>query len=258
MFGILITDLMDPRYYAANPLLLIPLLFQIWMLVDAIRKEEWMWAVFIFLFPLLNAILYYFMVYRAARSTATRGFELPGAVQRGQIKDLQAKIHHLDKGHHHAQLGDIYFEQGKLAEAEKSYRAAFEREPQDIDIRAHLGQCLIRTGKTQEALALLEDVCRADPRHEYGYSMMALAEALTASGNIDRAIDAWRAVLSNHSYARAKVQLAELYAQKGKIAEARSELAEVVADDAHIPKFQRKRERVWVARAKALLKKIGT
>ena len=64
-------------------------------------------------------------------------------------------------------------------------------------------------------------------------------------------------MLTNHSYARAKVQLAELYAELGLNAEARTELSEVVADDAHIPKFQRKREKVWVSRAKSLLKKIG-
>jgi hypothetical protein len=257
MLGMLFIDLMNPRFYIENPLMLIFLAFEIWMLIDAIRNKEWMWAVFIFVFPVLNAILYYFMVYRAARPSATSGFELPGAVQRGQIKELQAKIHHLDKAHHHAQLGDIYFEQGKLQEAEKCYQAAFEREPSDIDIRAHLGQCLLRTGKPQEALSLLEDVCKEDPRHEYGYSMMALAEALTVQGQKQRAMEVWRNVLSNHSYARAKVQLAELYAEQGLNAQARAELAEVVADDAHIPKFQRKREKVWVARAKALLKKIG-
>jgi len=256
MFGILLTDLLNPRYYFENPLMLLVLLFNLWMLVDAIRNQEWMWAVFIFIFPLLNAILYYFMVYRVSRPAATRGFELPGTAQRGQIKDLQAKIHHLDKAHHHAQLGDIYFEQGKLAEAEKCYRAAFERDSNDIEIRAHLGQCLLRTGKTQEALRLLEQVCAEDPRHEYGYSMMALAETLTALGQKARAIEIWRMVLANHSYARAKVQLAELYADQGQVAEAKAELAEVVADDAHIPKFQRKRERVWVSRAKALLKKM--
>ena len=30
--------------------------------VDAFRREEWMWVAFIILFPLLNAVLYFFMV----------------------------------------------------------------------------------------------------------------------------------------------------------------------------------------------------
>ena len=38
---------------------------------------------------------------------------------------------------------------------------------------------------------------------------------------------------------------------------AKTELNEVLADDRHAPAFQRRRERVWVRKAKALLRKIG-
>lgn len=146
-------------------------IFQLWMFIDAVRKGEWMWAVFIWLFPMLNAVLYYFFVYRSGPSSA-RGFELPGAAKRQRIKELQAKIHHLDNAVHHFQLGDIYFRQGKFAPAEQSYRAALERDPKDIDARA--------------------------------------------------------------------------------------ELAEVVADDAHAPTFQRRRDRVWVSRARSLMRKANS
>src|SRR5690242_13846552 len=96
------------------------LAFQIWMLIDAIRREEWVWAVCIFLFSRFSAALYFFLVYRAAPS-ATQGFQLPGAHDRRRIKELEAQIHHLDKAHHHLQLGDIYFQKGNLDKAEKCY-----------------------------------------------------------------------------------------------------------------------------------------
>jgi hypothetical protein len=96
---------------------------QIWMLIDAIRQREWIWALFLFFGWGFSAFFYYFYVYRASPS-ATRGFELPGANNRRRIKELQAQIHHLDKAHHHSQLGDIYFQQGKLEQAEACYRAA--------------------------------------------------------------------------------------------------------------------------------------
>ncbi len=132
--------------------------FQIWMFIDAIRRGEYIWAVFIAIFSGFSALFYYFMVYRVSGGGGNplTGFELPGAADRRQIKSLQASIHHLDKPHHHLQLGDIYFNQGKLDLAEASYRAAYERDPQDEDIRAHLGTCLARKGRTGEALPLLE------------------------------------------------------------------------------------------------------
>jgi len=230
--------------------------FQLWMFVDAVRRQEWIWAFFIFFGYGIAAILYFFMVYRAASPSATRGFELPGAFDRKRIKQLEAQIHHLDKAHHHSQLGDIYFQKGKLDKAEACYRAAMERDAQDIDTRAHLGQCLLRQKRPEEARPLLEGVVAENPKHDYGYSQMALAETLAALGEIDAAFKIWLQVTENHSYPRAKVQLAELYLARNQSDLARSQLNEVVSDDAHAPDFQRRRDRVWVRRAKSLLRKL--
>ena len=230
-------------------------IFQLWMCIDAVRRGEWFWAACIWFFPGFGAIMYFFLVYRA--NSATRGFELPGAAKRKRIKELQAQIHHLDNAVHHFQLGDIYFRQGKLDKAEASYRASLERDPQDIDARAHLGQCLLRLKRAAEARPLLEGVCAENPKHDYGYSMMALAETLTALGEQKAALEIWQQVTAAHSYPRAKVQLAELYIANGQKELARAELKDVMSDDVHAPAFQRKRDRVWVRRARALAGKIG-
>jgi tetratricopeptide (TPR) repeat protein len=225
------------------------------MFVDAIRRREYLWAIMMWIFTGISALLYYFMVYRDG-SSATRGFELPGAQSRKRIKELQAQIHHLDKAHHWFQLGDIYFQQGKLAKAEAAYRESLKRDAEDIDARAHLGQCLARLNRFTEARPLLEAVCAENPKHDYGYSMMALAETLTALGEKDAAMKTWQQVAENNSYPRAKVQLAELYIEKQQFDLARAELKDVVNDDAHAPAFQRKRDRVWVRRGKSLFKSL--
>ena len=232
---------------------LLATLFWLWMLIDALRRQDWLWALFIFIGHVFSALFYFFMVYRATPS-ATRGFELPGAYDRRRIKELQAKIHHLDKAHHHSQLGDLYLHQGSLEKAEACYRAALERDPADLDTRAHLGQCLLRQTRPTEARPLLEGVVAENPKHEYGYSLMALAETLTALGETEAALQAWLQVTGNHSYPRAKVQLAELYLARNQAGLARAELTEVVADDAHAPSFQRRRDRVWVRRARSLMR----
>jgi tetratricopeptide (TPR) repeat protein len=246
--------LLDLAGYWSLPGVLL-LAFQVWMFVDALRRGEYLWAGFIFLFSVLSAVLYYFLVYRGAPSV-TRGFELPGAHSRRRIKELEAQIHHLDKAHHHSQLGDLHFQRGKLEKAEACYRAALERDPGDLDTRAHLGQCLLRQRKPAEARPLLAQVCTEDPRHDYGHSLMALAETQGALGELENAIATWQRVLQDHSYARARVQLAELYQATQQTERAAAELHEVLADDAHAPTFQRRRDRVWVRRAKALLRRL--
>ena len=255
MFASLFSNLLDLEYLLSNPLTIPVVIFQLWMCIHAIRQGEWFWAFFIAISFGISAALYYFYVYRKSAST-TRGFELPGAQSRRRIKELQSQIHHLDKAHHHLQLGDIYFQQGKLKKAEASYRASMERDPEDIDTRAHLGQCLLRQGRAGEARPLLEGVVAQDSSHDYGHSMMALAETLAALGETDKALPVWKQVTEKHSYPRARVQYAELCIARNEKEPARAALQEVIADDPHAPAFQRKRDRMWTRRARVLLGKV--
>jgi len=243
------------RNWLASPVTLLLGAFNLWMLFNAIRQREWIWVLILIIFPGFSAFWYYFMVYRSAPSV-TRGFELPGAHDRRRIRELQAQIHHLDKAHHYSQLGDIYFQQGKLEQAESCYRSAMERDPQDIDTRAHFGQCLLRQNRAQEAKPLLEGVVAENPKHDYGYSLMGLAEAQAAVGATDAAIATLERVTENHSYPRARVQLAELHLSRGQSDKAAAELREVLEDDPHTPAFQRRRDRVWVKRARKLAQQI--
>lgn len=227
-------------------------LFSIWMLVDAARRGEWVWFAFMIVFPVINPILYFFLVYRSSASFGSTGFELPGQHRRQRIAELEKQIHLLDKAHHHLELADIHFQRGKFKLAEESYLRSLEREPQDIDTRAHYGQCLLRLGRPAEAKIYLEAVCAENPKHDYGYSLMALAEARTALGDVDGAIAIWEQVVSHHSYARARTQLAELLVAKGQTERARKLAAEVLSEDKHAPAYQRNQERPWVRRAEKL------
>jgi hypothetical protein len=248
--------LAEPTIIFRNPAILLLLLFTGWMFIDALRRNEWFWAVCIFMFPVLSPILYFFMVYRQSQPMNAPTFELPGAGQRRRIRELQAQIHHLDKAHHHSQLADIYFGQGKLKEAEKEYLLALERDSEDIDTIAHYGQCLLRLERPKEARPVLEKVIKENPQHEYGGTMMMYAETLGRLGEKEGAIQAWRQVLERNSYAQAKVQLAKLLIEKGDTETARRDLQEVIADAGHGPAFQRKREKAWAKEAASLLRTI--
>lgn len=258
MFLAIWSELSALPYLLGSPVALAGLAFSIWMFIDAIRRREWFWAALIFFFNFITALLYFFMVYRAdVGGLATRGFELPGAHSRRRIRELQAQIHHLDKAHHHLQLGDIYFQQGKLDLAETEYRAALERDSADRDTRAHLGQCLLRQKKAAQARPLLESVTAEEPRHDYGHTLMALAETYTAEGDHDAAVRVWQRVLEHYSYARARVQLAELHVARNELDAAREQVREVIESDAFAPAFERRRSRVWVRRAKALQRRVA-
>lgn len=251
--------LTHPSEILSEPMFWLFFPFQLWMLIDAARRREWIWAIFIFFFSVLSAFFYWLMVYRQEGPAGGGGgggfqWEWPGAKSRRRIRELKARIHNLDHARDHLDLADVYMGQGKLPDAEASYRAALARDPEDLDTRARLGLCLQRRNQPQEARSLLESVLVSDPRHDYGQTRMALAETLMALGQPDEALRHWEQVLANHGYARAKVQFAELILARGDRDRARKELREVVEDDAHAPKFEREREKVWVRKAQSLLR----
>ncbi len=234
--------------------MLVPLVgCTLWALVTAIRFRHWVWVGLLLAMPVFGAFLYFFF---HLHQHGPSGFELPGAHDQTRIKRLQAEIARIDKAHLHAQLGDIYFQIGKLDRAMTCYRAALERDPDDLDTRAHLGGCLVRLGKAAEARPLLEAAVAENPRHDRGHTLMALAEAATALGEIEVAIATWKQVVASNSYARARVQLAELYLATGDPAAARLLLRQVLDDDDAAPAFHRKREAVWVRRARAALRRV--
>jgi hypothetical protein len=237
-----------------SPWSLVLVAVHFWLLIDAFRRGEWLWVCFLLFAPGLGDFIYFFLVMRAAPS-ATMGFELPGAHSRRRIKELQAQIHNLDKPHHYLELGDIYFQKGNLQKAQECYRASLERDAQDIDARAHMGQCLLRLQNPAAARPLLEQVCREKPMHDYGHSLMAYAETLGALGETGAAVAVWQQVLESHNYARARVQLAEIHLAKNQLDLARAGLREALNDDTHAPNFQRRRDRVWMRKARRLLRK---
>jgi len=192
----------------------------------------------------------------ARRRRPPRGFELPGAHHRRRIKELEAQIHHLDKAHHHSQLGDILFSAGQARQSPDLLSRGAGARPHGIDTRSHLGQCLLRKRKPQEARPLLEQVCVENPKHDYGHSDDGAGGDSGSVGRNRNGPSRVGAVLEDHSYARAAVQLAELYLQN-QSATWPGELIEVVADDAHAPAFQRRRERGLGAKSESLKRKIG-
>ena len=246
----------DIAAMARHPLSLALLVFCIWMLIDAVRNEDWIWVVIMIVFPGLSGVFYFFLAYRS------RGGGVPFRVgdwggDRKRIRELEQQILLLDNAAHYLELADIYFRQGNLEYAEENYRLARERDPEDVDIKAHYGRCLLGQKRFGEAREFLEDVCMADPRHDFGATLIALGECLTELGELDSAIRIWEQAIERNSYAQPRVRLAELYLQSGepeKKDRARQLVEDVLREETLTPAFQQKQEAEWTHRARKVLK----
>jgi len=113
---------------------------------------------------------------------AALGYLGGGAAERdGPLPDPKSKLGALRR------MGAAYhlLEQGRFAEAATQYRTIIQDEPQIVNAWQFLGHCLLRQGKTEEALAAYEQASKlSSGAAESGINV---AEALIDLGRLDQA-----------------------------------------------------------------------
>jgi len=130
-------------------------LFALWMLVTR-SGREWLWVVFILIFPVLTRPLYFFLVYRAAAGPRQGGFELPGARTRQRIKQLEDRIHHLGPTPAITRSSRTSISNRASSRSGGELPRRWNGRPARPDTLAHYGQCLLRLERAAEALPLLK------------------------------------------------------------------------------------------------------
>jgi tetratricopeptide (TPR) repeat protein len=78
---------------------------------------------------------------------------------------------------------------GKLDEAERLLRAAFQTDPLSLEVRRGMGYLQIIAGRYDEAIDTLEHVRTVDP--DFTYVDLQLARALTFAGRLAEALPRW-------------------------------------------------------------------
>jgi tetratricopeptide (TPR) repeat protein len=88
---------------------------------------------------------------------------------------------------------------GRLAEAERGYRAALALAPRDARVPAHLGVLLLEQGRNAEGVALLDQSLALDPRQPG--MLTNKGNALVALGRVAEALDAYGQAIAQQSAA---------------------------------------------------------
>src|SRR5580693_2717893 len=117
--------------------------------------------------------------------------------------------------------GILEDEQGQLAEAEKSHRAALALAPDQSELHNNLGYNLLSQKKSDAAVAELRRAIELDPKSEIAHNNLATALARSGSGS-EEALAEWSRTANP---AQAHNNLAAVLIEQGRYREARSELA---------------------------------
>ena len=172
------------------------------------------------------------------------------AIDRSRFARLERDLGQTDTPHNRGKLGSLLLAQGRPRKAVPHLEAAAAGYPDEVDWHYRLGCAWLGASRPAEAVEALERAVELSEEHAYGAALLRLAEALTASGRAEEALD----VLARHvrSYGDTpegvfRRGVAERAA--GRRVEARRSFEAVPAVAKQSVRYQRKDARWWVLRS---------
>jgi adenylate cyclase len=128
----------------------------------------------------------------------------------------------------HETLAYAYLGQKQYKQAIAAAQRALALDPNSADAHVTLGEVLCFAGRPKEALSLIEQAMRLNPRHPASY-LWSLGQVYTLLGRSDEAIAAVQRLLGHQpDHVTAHVMLAVLFSEQGRTEGARQEVAEIL------------------------------
>jgi hypothetical protein len=232
------------------------LLFEALAIVHFIRRrpDAWWLFVIIFLGP-LGALIYLF-IEAAPDLTSLSQQSARGFSRRKRIRELEALVHVNTAVGNFEELGDLYMDEGRLAQA----RACFDRSIQGgsttLDPFYKRGACAVLMGDAAAAIPDLERVVAKEQGYDFYRAEGLLAHAFALTGEKDKAEVLFRAATETSTMSETYLNYAELLASEGRTAEAREWARKLLNKSQGMPAYLRRRERPWFRRARKFLRHL--
>lgn len=231
------------------------LLLQAAALIHFIRRRPDMFWLWIILFlGWIGALVY--LVAEALPDIGLLNNSFKAFPRRKRIRELKTAILDNPSSGNYEELGDLYFDDGKLTEARAAYDKAIAARSTTPDCFYRRGICTLQLGDAQAALPDLERVVVQDPDHDFHRGAGLLATAYARTGQPEKADQwFWRAV-EKSTLSETYLNYADFLISQGRAREAREYALRVLAKKPTMPSYLRRRERPLFARARKTLKRV--
>lgn len=232
------------------------LILQVVAVLHYVRRrpaQYWIYVI-IFLGP-IGALIY--LIVEALPDFAAYGQVLSGVSRNKRIHMLQGAVGDNPSAGNLEELGDLYLEQGRFAEARTTYDKAIAARADHPDCFYHRAVCAIQLNDAAAAIPDLERVVQKDPGHDFHRAAGLLAHACALAGQKQKAESLFLDAAARSTLSETYLNFAEMLASEGRIAEARQWAQKVIDKERTMPAYLRRRERPWLRSANEMLKRLG-
>jgi hypothetical protein len=232
------------------------LLLQAAAVIHFIRRRPdtyWIWVI-LFLGP-VGALVYLFA--EALPDLGLLRGSLKMFPRRKRIRELEGLIRANPSAGNYEELGDLYMEDGRLAQAREAFDRAIGARGDSLDAYYRRGVCALQVGDAAAAVPDLERVVAKEPGYDFYRAGGLLAHAYALAGQKERAESLFRDVTGRSVASETYLNFADLLASEGKTAEAREWAQKVLDKKAAMPGYLKRRERPWFRSANKLLKRVA-
>jgi hypothetical protein len=229
-------------------------ILQIIALVHFIRRRPdgfWIWV--IFLGGGLGAIIY--LIAEALPAVASMQHSMHGFSRRKRIRILEAAVAENPSAGNYEELGELLLDEKEYMRARECFDRALGARSDSIDPFYKRGVCEFELGDFTAAVPDLQRVVAHDPKYAWSRARSLLARSLARLGRTSEAETAFQLLLEQSTSSESLCVAAQFFFEQQRFAEAHAIATRLLARRATMPAFQRRRDRVWLRGAAAVVRK---
>ena len=241
----------------ANAFLFALLIFQVWMLVDSIRRRSpFYWPLLIFLFT-PAAMVYFFLIKLPELSGKKPATAVNLGLRGPSVEELAELARQTPSELNKLAFADRLATEQRFLEAVAKYREILRLNKDSKEALHGLARALLNLGRPAEAIEELATLMELDPEFRDYSAALDYAEALWQAGKQEDTIGLLTGLVSVSKRINHRMALASYLKDRGDSATARSELDQALREYETQPDFVQRRDQRWAERARKLLAELN-
>jgi len=239
--------------------------FSLWMFVDALRrKADFYWYILIILLMPIGGFMYFFFIklpeLQAAAADGNAAMPaIPFPMRKGpSIRSLEAQVQETPSQANKLSLAWALFEDNRIQESSEIFSACHQDDDDDAECLYGVARCLSANGQHDQAVSFYEKVISLDRVFRDYDPWLDLSFGYLQGGETNKALEVLGKLVEEAPRVKHKTILGRCLSDAGLHDQAKTVLAEAIADYEESSFFLQRDNEKWVNQAKELLSGLSS